>query len=500
MSARVSSHLEALSTFESSNNHLESVQKKISSFRTQTRTKLKTQQLEWVNEGRRLRLAEEHLKKQLYNSISKLIDELKTENQSSAWNDVLEIQGTPNTLDTMSTNTPLSLAIEVTEVMKTYPNGKDKQFINGITQLIVDTKQKISTGDSQLQGRYSSLDSEVITLRQTIMQQVVKQANNVDYKTLLSNHLTTAISDARILQNKITQLMAHKHDDFGVDLLEYELMNELAELPDLKSKITKRLRLLEIEKQAAKSVQHLNRKLKKRYKSITDHFQTRLKSNELNIRIDATRSVKENVSKISEQKRLEEERKVASARDNQELRQMMRSINSKKSIWNHKSTCEHTIEPAIFETELESEILRLSKQRVNEKRTKKREAQRLDKIRFQEEASVASAKVEQHRLERLSILASTVPYYRNIIELVPDIHKTTEARKNDVYTRPDASLADFQYGAMKSFSNDKVFSDPKFRLASALHKAGVAQSIYARNVVRNAIPRSEERTTGIMPY
>jgi hypothetical protein len=131
-----------------------------------------------------------------------------------------------------------------------------------------------------------------------------------------------------------------------------------------------------------------------------------------------------------------------------------------------------------------------------------REMQRQSKIKSKQMSDVESAREEVERLERLSVLASSVPYYRNIINTVPDIHKTTKARTNDVYTGRDASRTDFQCGLqqLKSFTNDKVFSDPKFRLANALHEVGVANSTYARDVVRQTIPRQEERTTGIKPY
>lgn len=117
----------------------------------------------------------------------------------------------------------------------------------------------------------------------------------------------------------------------------------------------------------------------------------------------------------------------------------------------------------------------------------------------QKKVEEEAIKAEEQRLERLSFLAASVPYYHAIMNTTSDIHRSTEARKNDVY-EGRSELADFQIGVQKSFTNEKLFSDARFRLGNALHEAGVAQTRYARDVVRNAIPRVEERTTGLQPY
>ena len=106
---------------------------------------------------------------------------------------------------------------------------------------------------------------------------------------------------------------------------------------------------------------------------------------------------------------------------------------------------------------------------------------------------------ERNSFSRLNNLAASVPYYKDIMNKSSDIHKTTEARKQDVYGGR-SKLADFQSGRLKSFTNEKVFSNANFRLGHALHEAGVANSAYARDAVRNAIPRVEARTTGIKPF
>ena len=58
----------------------------------------------------------------------------------------------------------------------------------------------------------------------------------------------------------------------------------------------------------------------------------------------------------------------------------------------------------------------------------------------------------------------------------------------------------FQRNVLTSFSNERVFSDKKFRFSHALHEAGVANSAYAKQAVSELSPRYKERTTGIDPF
>lgn len=117
------------------------------------------------------------------------------------------------------------------------------------------------------------------------------------------------------------------------------------------------------------------------------------------------------------------------------------------------------------------------------------------------ESIIQASRSEELRLERLSALAASVPYYSKIMNLEADPLRMTIARTNDIY-EPAATngLADFQQGALRSFSNEKVFSDLRFRLGNALHEAGVAQTPYARAVIKKLVPRAPERTTGIEPH
>ncbi len=106
------------------------------------------------------------------------------------------------------------------------------------------------------------------------------------------------------------------------------------------------------------------------------------------------------------------------------------------------------------------------------------------------------------RLEKLNKLAATVPYHKSIITKKADLTKSTAARSNDIF-EPSCSddLKDFQLGLqrLKCFTDERIFSDPKFRLAHALHESGKANTAYSLAVVKQIIPRNQERTTGIDP-
>jgi hypothetical protein len=107
---------------------------------------------------------------------------------------------------------------------------------------------------------------------------------------------------------------------------------------------------------------------------------------------------------------------------------------------------------------------------------------------------------EISKIKKLNALAASVPYHASIIAKKADLSKSTAARMNDIYeSSSDTNLMDFQQGLkqLKGFTDKKVFSDPKFRLAHALHESGKANSAYSLAIVNQLIPRIPERTTGI---
>jgi len=95
-----------------------------------------------------------------------------------------------------------------------------------------------------------------------------------------------------------------------------------------------------------------------------------------------------------------------------------------------------------------------------------------------------------------------VPYYDTLKTVQANIHKTTSCREHNLHDPiSEHQLMKFQRSdGMVTFSQERIFSDKGFRLGYALHEAGVSRSQYAREAVRQLIPREKERTTGIVPY
>mmetsp|Transcript_29278 Transcript_29278/g.55315 ORF Transcript_29278/g.55315 Transcript_29278/m.55315 type:complete len:645 (+) Transcript_29278:129-2063(+) len=145
-------------------------------------------------------------------------------------------------------------------------------------------------------------------------------------------------------------------------------------------------------------------------------------------------------------------------------------------------------------------ILREERMKVNKERIDYRAIVMGERMRQKSHEEEMEKIREIEKLERLSALAATVPYYDNIINCKADLSKNTKARENDVYEDIALTgLTDFQLGEgrLRCFTNEKVFSDVRFRLGQALRQAGIAGSEASRAVVRNLVPRAPERTTGI---
>jgi hypothetical protein len=137
---------------------------------------------------------------------------------------------------------------------------------------------------------------------------------------------------------------------------------------------------------------------------------------------------------------------------------------------------------------------------ILKQRTSYRESLRLGKMQERKLELIFQYEREQERIERLDKLARSAPYYHKIKECKANIHRTTCARKNDLYEKDDSGLADFQLNKMQNFSNERLFSNIRFKLADALFSSGVANSSYAQSIIKAMVPREPERTTGIEPF
>lgn len=248
-----------------------------------------------------------------------------------------------------------------------------------------------------------------------------------------------------------------------------------------------------IENNGLKEVERLREEINARSKSIKASIENDLKRKEMQLRLKAMRLEREEVQKRDAENQVQAIAKKNGDEYEKEINRTQRILTTKQALMKHQTQQMKDQEEScinILRDDFAVEIQSLKQQHANMDRTNYREEQIKNKLMAQQKAESEAMRAEEVRLERLNTLAATVPYYQSIMDKESDIHKSTEARKNDVYGgRSD--LADFQSGKMKSFTEAKLFSDSKFRLGNALHEAGVAHSTYARDVVRNAIPRAD---------
>ena len=464
--------------------------------------KTSAKKFQWIEEEHRLKLAEDSARKQLCNSICQLMSKSVKDKDSRVYNEAVAMNRQMNALNDDESSSPLHLTVDVQDTIESLTNQDDNSGI--CAQLILDLKAKLSTMGADLEEQHASLSSKAKEFRVKAMHLVREYSKNISSQSLVSSRLAEAIADARATTQKLSQISDEDEYEFCVDILEHELSQELAAFNaknKSKSASQEKVKMLKtMESKAVKALDALKNEMERRCRSISEMKQTNFRSNSLRLQVQTQQIEKENSIRAKQIRQLEHSSKMTKFKNKHDLQLLEKSMASKQALWKRKSVTVPEVRG--FNAQFESEVVRLSKHRENKERTRNREILRQNKISSQQNANMASAKAEEVRLERLCVLAASVPYYKDIMNALPDIHKTTEARKNDTYISRDASLADFQCGLqqLRSFTNDKVFSDSKFRLANALHEAGVSQSVYARNVVREAIPRSAERTTCIKPY
>ena len=256
-----------------------------------------------------------------------------------------------------------------------------------------------------------------------------------------------------------------------------------------------------IESNGLKEIQRLRNQFTSTSERKRVQDDNELKRKEMSLRVKAMRMEKE-AKKVENEIQAQAMAKKTGEDNDKELQRIQRLIEAKRTILKHQTKqMEDSMETRTneFQNDFISELKGLQQQQMNRERSKFRQGKLISKEVAKQEACQQAARLEEKRLAKLSNLAASVPYYQSIMDTTSDIHKTTKSRENDVYGGR-SKLADFQSGNLKSFTNDKLFSDKNWRLGNALHEAGVANSTYARDIVRAQIPRVEARTTGIKPY
>ena len=219
----------------------------------------------------------------------------------------------------------------------------------------------------------------------------------------------------------------------------------------------------------------------------------------MKLRLQEMRVEREETQKAEKERQLQAVAKKESDAIDKEVQRTKQVIESKQRVMKHKTQQMTGGSDAYnLQTSFADEIENLNQQETNKERTGYREEQMKRQLVAKERADIEACKAEELRIEKLCALASQVPYYKSIMATEADIHKSTEARRNDFHRT--SKLPAFQSGQQSFFSTERLETNATFRLGNALHASGLANSTYARDVVRQAIPRSEARTTGIQPY
>jgi len=210
---------------------------------------------------------------------------------------------------------------------------------------------------------------------------------------------------------------------------------------------------------------------------------------------EEARKVEEQQKKLEEEERRLEELEVAEKKAEEHEKSKKMVDEYKRQLEEQKRDMEER--QRLYEGALVKE--REERMEQNGERVVYREILNQERLRQVEHEVQLKRIAEEEKMDRLSALAASVPYYENIMNAKADLGKSTVARENDVWEEDRSGLTDFQHGVgkLRSFTNEKVFSDVRFRLGAALHAAGIAQTAASRAVVRQMIPREPERSTGI---
>ena len=373
-------------------------------------------------------------------------------------------------------------------------------------------RERLAASMEEVDCRCSDIIRETAEHRRNVLAHLSGGQSNDEKHHSMPQPLSKAIDSLRAIclqQNNPIE------DDGELDLLEAEISRSLKDArTNLKKAISSgngsirektasqefNKKCQEIENYGLQEVERLRAQADERSKRMRARVASETKRKEMRFRLQAMRLERERVLVTKAEKHMQAIAEKTGNDYEKEVKRTQRLLKAKQTIMKHHRQQMKTQEGNnCIKIDFTTKIEGLKHQHTNRKRTTYRQERIKSKAMEQKKADEEALRLEEIRLERLNALAASVPYYKSIMDKTSDIHKSTQARKHDVYGgRSD--LADFQSGKVKNFTNEKLFSDSRFCLGNALHEAGLANSTYARDVVRQAVPRVEARTTGIKPY
>jgi hypothetical protein len=492
------SHRQALSSFEEVDPNILGLQSKIVSFQKKQKEQSKRNDnyYEWIKTGVKLNDSEAALSNQTLQACSNVLKLMRKEKDHEG--------DDPSSRDKVFQSLQNDMAVlrksgieysckdeairdGIARVRRVIDGGDRNEHECAVcAQILLDLKESLFVEIGELDQQYAVLSHEAGECRQKAMLSS-KSQNNDDDQNVLPTSLVRALDSLRSLSQENDSC-----DDGKVDALENEIrkkfedarieQNYIALIVEktassscdediiLLAKKTSRQKLesLEaltktIEKDALKDIECLREDINARFQATKSIITTNLKRKEMTLRLKAMRLERESLQKIEAERWTQTEAKDASDAHRKELQQTIRVLESKDALLRHQAhqlavQKENSIN---IKHDLAEEIKNQSQQLKNKNRFLFRQSQIESKIATKKVAKEKAALEEESRIARLNELATSVPYYDSIMEKQADIHKSTEARKHDVYAHP--KLPDFQSNNLKSFTNEKVFSNPNFR-------------------------------------
>ena len=365
------------------------------------------------------------------------------------------------------------------------------------------TSRPLSDEEQQMDNLLSlqeQLEDDIRNQRQRTMRLVFDQRNHCDIPPTLSKALEslhTQDGEVEMLKEELVSkfdAIKREHDKTIQDARSIRVKNAARETLQRKRD--------EIEKEGLKEVECLRKRLIERSNISANRAMTEAKQNELQATLKLMRLQQQQQKESSEEQSQQEILSNHCRAAEDKLLSMKQRSLSRQALSKHHLQQVYDRDKenstALLHT-FEEEMIKQRHTRLHKERTTFREAQRELKMLAQKEAEEMQEREREINKVKLMRLAASCPYQEKILDLESDVLKTTKARQNDFYRRQN-DLADFQRGTLRSFSDERCFSDNKYRLAHALHEAGINNTVAARDAVRNVIPRKEERTTGIRPY
>ena len=318
--------------------------------------------------------------------------------------------------------------------LKIAPN-EDVATLQKVVDRLRDPTVNVADPTENLDGEIASLSREI----ESLMKKFKGLSDEREGYTELPTKVAQAITSLRCLlgDNRCASL-----SEKDIDLLEEDLSAKLA------------VSRHDVEKIGMKRIALLRNRLSKEMDSADAKKRLLVKSKELELQLRMKQSELTSVSKSANKEN--EGRDI----EKRELEKAKRRYESSKAVLNR----EDGQPEGVIEKDVILNMEKFKEQNVRKSRSSFRQHERERKTTLQRERAEEAAREEEARLFRLQALASSCPYTKNIEQLSADIHKTTESRKQDVFSgRSD--LLDCQANRQTNFGTERLFSDSKFRLS-----------------------------------